>query len=439
MLSDEQNVLMCRTGSATRMGLALRRYWIPALLSSDLPEPDGDPRHVELLGEHFAAFRDTQGRVGFLDERCCHRGASLLLGHVSECGIRCIYHGWKFAVDGSVMDTPNVADAGFKKRIRARAYPVREEGGLIWVYLGPREQCPKFTDWPWFSLPAANRLVTLHVQDCNFVQVLEGLVDSSHLGVLHSDRLKASEASDLKFANKVGSMRFDLAPRIEVEETEFGFHYAALRVVGGEGGRRLQARVTAFVAPFLVLNPNGDVATFVVPMNDEKCAFFHVFWDSERPIGQEPLRSEQLRFIGLDESTATNYGIAPGVRGVKASPCRANCYLQNRQTVRANQSFSGLPGLIEEDVAVSVSAGPIRDRSREMLSVSDLAVGRLYRVLLKCARQVEHGLDPIGLDADAALVKGIQGDLAEGHDWRTLVPGHRALAVESVGALGDAN
>ena len=149
MLTRAESELICRIGPGSQMGAVMRRYWLPALSSSELPEPGGDPVHVELLGEHFVAFRDSEGRVGLLDEACCHRGASLLLGRVEGCGIRCIYHGWKYAVDGKVLETPNVPDGKFKDRIRARAYPVREAGSLIWTYLGPADLQPSFPEWPW--------------------------------------------------------------------------------------------------------------------------------------------------------------------------------------------------------------------------------------------------------------------------------------------------
>jgi phthalate 4,5-dioxygenase len=421
MLTREENELMCRVGPGSAMGEAMRRYWLPALHSSALPNPDCDPQHVELLGEHFVAFRDTNGQVGLLDEQCCHRGASLLLGRVEEGGIRCIYHGWKFAVDGTVLDTPNVPDAKFKNRIRARAYPVREAGGLIWVYLGPAEKLPPFPEWPWTKVDDAHRLHTVHVHECNFVQVIEGLVDSSHLGILHSNSLRASGDSELTFANKVGAMQFDLAPRIEEEETTFGFHYAALRAATDEAGEHILARVTAFVVPCTVLNPNGDVATLVVPINDERCSFFHIFWDPERAIGEEPLRSEQLKFIGLDLPTASGYGLR-GDSSVK--PSRANRYLQDREAMRSGRSFSGMPGLVEEDVVASVSAGPIRDRSRESLAISDAAVNRLFRVLIKCAKAAERGEDPVGVQEDVTHVRGAIGRLQPGVHWRALVPAH---------------
>jgi phenylpropionate dioxygenase-like ring-hydroxylating dioxygenase large terminal subunit len=427
MLTQAENELMCRVGPGTQMGATLRRYWLPALASAQLPEPGGDPVHVELLGEHFVAFRDAEGNVGLLDENCCHRGASLLLGRVEGCGIRCIYHGWKFAVDGKVLETPNVADDKFKDRIRARAYPVREEGGLIWAYLGPRDQLPAIPQWPWDGLSSTHVLVTVHKIGCNFVQVLEGLVDSSHLGILHNDGLRASRQSDLTYAAKVATMQFDLAPRIEEEPTQFGFHYAALRA--GRTSGTVEARITAFAMPCIVLNPNSDVATLVVPANDDSCRFFHVWWDAVRPVGEQPLREQTLRFVGLDDESMRSFGIAPDSRPEDA-PNRQNRFHQNRSAVREGRSFSGIPGLIEEDVAASASGGVIRDRTKEMLSVADLAVGRLFRVYLESARRTARGEAPIGLTpgADPRCARGVSGEIEVGSDWRALVPTASTIA-----------
>jgi phthalate 4,5-dioxygenase oxygenase subunit len=431
MLSHQDNDLLCRIGPGTAMGTVFRRYWIPALQASELARGNADPVHVELLGEHFVTFRNDQGTVGFLDERCCHRGASLLLGRVEASGIRCIYHGWKFAPDGTVLETPNVPDQNFKTRFRARAYPVREAGGLIWVYLGPPSMIPSFPTWRWFSAGESNRLNTRHIHGCNYLQVLEGLLDSSHLGILHSNGLNASQRSDLTFANKVGAMQFDLAPRIDAQDTDFGFHYAAIRAGTGASSAKAFVRVTAFVCPFTVLNPNGDVATIVVPRNDESSNFYHVFWDAERAIGEEPLRSEQLRFIGLDTDTASAYRITEQSQHLGDKPCRGNRFLQNRKVMSTGESFSGLPGLIEEDVAVSVSAGPIRDRTKESLSIADVAIGRLYRSLLRCARLVQGGQPPIGLEVDVTHVAGISQEIDSGRQWQSLVPTHLSAAEDS--------
>jgi phenylpropionate dioxygenase-like ring-hydroxylating dioxygenase large terminal subunit len=401
----------------------MRRYWLPALSSSELPQPGGDPVHVELLGEHFVAFRDSEGQVGLLDENCCHRGASLLLGRVEGCGLRCIYHGWKFAVDGKVLETPNVPDPKFKERIRARAYPVREAGGLIWTYLGPAELQPPLPDWPWMELAPAHRLNAMAHITCNFVQVMEGLVDSSHLSVLHISALRAGAQSHLDFARKTENMAFDAAPRIEAELTDFGFHYVALREVPSSEGQHIEARVAAFISPCFIANPNGDLFFALVPVNDTTTRFYHVWWHAERKIGEQPLRSEQLRFVGLDEAALEQHGMTPETAQTALRPSRENRWHQNREKIRAGH-FTGIHSFTQEDVAVSVSGGAIRDRSKEMLSVADLAIGRLYRVLLNTAKRVASGQQPIGLDADTKAIRGTSGVLAPGVHWHTLVPSH---------------
>jgi nitrite reductase/ring-hydroxylating ferredoxin subunit len=418
MLNTLQNERMCRVGPEQPMGRVLRRYWLPVLLSSEVMA-GADPMGVELAGERFVAWRDEEGRCGLFHESCLHRGASLRLARAEGDGLRCIYHGWKFAVDGRVLDTPNVADPKFRERIKGRVYPVRDAGGLLWVYLGPPELQPEFPHWPWMDLPDANRLVTRHVEECNFVQVIEGLVDSSHLGLLHMNGLKQSTGSDVAFAQKVSSMQHNLAPRLEVQDTPFGFYYAALREIEG----RMEARVAAFVAPCFVLNPNGDIATFVVPLSDTKTAFIHAFWSESQELNREPLRSRHLEFIGLAPQVLDAFGLTDATLGRSDLPGVHNNFLQDRSAMRRGESWSGLPGLIEEDVAASVSAGRLRDRQDEVLSPSDIGTARLYRALLACADAVEQGGDPLGIrrGVDWGRVTGTHGPLGDG-SWRELLP-----------------
>ena len=247
MLTDDDNRRMTRVGPGTPMGGVMRRYWLPFLLSDELP-PGSEPRRVELLGERFVAWRDDSGRVGLYDEACLHRGASMALARAEGDGLRCIYHGWKFAVDGTVLATPNVADDRFRTRIRGRVRPVRDVAGLLWTCLAstdelPGGELPEFPHWPFMSLSAEHRLLTRHVEECNFVQVIEGLVDSSHLGLLHMNGMKASAGTDLGYAQKIASMQCQLAPRQDVQDTEFGFYYAAMREFPGtDGGARPTSR-----------------------------------------------------------------------------------------------------------------------------------------------------------------------------------------------------
>jgi phthalate 4,5-dioxygenase oxygenase subunit len=423
MLSKTMNDRLCRVGADQPMGRALRRYWLPVALSQDLA-PDGDPIGVEHLGQRLVAWRDAAGRAGVYDEGCLHRGASMLLARAEGDGLRCIYHGWKFATDGTVLDTPNVADPRFRSRLRGRVHPTREAAGLVWAYLGPRELEPAFPYWPWMDLPPERRLVTRHVEACNFVQVIEGLVDSSHLGLLHMNGLKRSGDAGIAFANKVNTMQYDLAPRFELLDTDFGFYYTALRDITDAQGSRTEVRIAAFVAPCMVLNPNGDIATFVVPMANDRTAFFHVFWSETDDINEEPLRSRHLEFIGLTPQILAEFALTDETLGRPDLPHAGNRFLQDREAMRRGESWSGLPGLIEEDVAASVSAGPVRDRTTEVLAPADVGVARLYRTLLACAGAVERGETPPGLapDIDWAGVVGTHGVL-DARGWQALLPG----------------
>lgn len=427
MLSKEDNERMCRIGPDTPMGKAMRRHWIPALLSEELPEAGGDPRRVQLLGEDFVAFRTSEGSVGFVHEACRHRGASLALGRVEGCGIRCLYHGWKFGTDGTVLETPNVSDERFKTRFKQPAFPTREAGGLIWVYLGPPDKEPAFTHWHWFELPAANRLPVTYVVDCNYVQVIEGLFDSSHLTILHQDGFhqKAEEGFNEDYFKKTSSVTTDAAPKSEAEETEFGFHYAALRQKQVNGEAKMEARIAAFVSPFLTLNPNGDFVGIVVPMSDVRSRHFFVFWDTKNNIGEEPQRSQQLKFVGMDEATMDDFGISIKSCDRIGKPSRENNFLQDRAAMR-NGRFTGLPLFIPEDVAMTVSCGEIRDRSTEMLTNADIGVATLYRALLTCARRSEGGEAPVELKDTNGIV-GTNALLNEGQSWQSLVPDHKPL------------
>jgi len=423
MLTRENNELICRVGPDTPMGKALRRYWLPVLQSSDLPSPDCDPFPLEILGDRFVAFRNTDGVVGVLDEHCCHRQASLVIGRCEGNGIRCLFHGWKFAVDGTVMETPNVPDEHFKTRVKAKAYPVREAGGLVWAYLGPPELEPAFPHYPWFDVPDSNRINAYAVDNCNYVQVFEALVDSSHLNILHMDGLGASKKlENLNFA-AAADMAFDAGPRIEVDDTDFGFHYAALR--GGEApGQDVHVRVTAVTAPFFVANPNEDLWMCVVPINDYQCVHFHVFFHPERRMNEEPSRSKMLKHVGLDDEALRNYNMTYDTVAAPGAPDRRNHFLQNRKWLKEGR-FSGFHSFTQEDGAVVMSAGPIKDRTKEILAPADAAVMRYYRMMIQLAKSVAAGKPPIGVDADPRRIQGRNASVPYGTDWRSLAPGHR--------------
>src|SRR6516165_5896362 len=225
MLSREENEYLCRVGPGTPMGTLLRRFWMPALIATELPEPDCPPIRLRLLGEDLIAFRDTAGRVGLIQNHCPHRGASLFFGRNEEAGIRCVYHGWKFDSSGACVDMPNEpAESDFKQKVKATAYRGADAGGITWIYMGPnQDEAPGLPLWEWCQVPE-NQLQHSHkaIYECNFMQALEGELDTTHVYFLHS-RL------DPQAAPSYGLYAPDRRARLEIVDTNYGVMYAARR------------------------------------------------------------------------------------------------------------------------------------------------------------------------------------------------------------------
>jgi phthalate 4,5-dioxygenase len=441
MLTEVENEALCRVGPGTPMGKVLRRYWTPAFQLGDLPEPDCPPIRVTVLGENFVAFRDTEGKLGFLDELCCHRGASLTLGRVEGCGIRCLYHGWKYAVDGTIMETPNLASSTFRERVKHGAYPVREGGGLGWVYLGPPGTEPPFPAFGWASAPADEIVVSEIIMDCNWMQAQEGSIDSSHVGILHLDTLAtmgsgprsvgsfdfAGEPWDMDMQVPGGARREpgqaprpgvwpseDNAPRIELENTPFGFHYAAIRDVTDDPGKKY-VRVTAFVMPYTALIGGSNGAVIVVPRDDYTCSTIGVF---RLPPGTDPAAAAERARRGID----------PAVWGPEPENRKLKLPKQDREAMAAGRSFAGFRGGNRvQDGAVQMSSGPMYDRAKEHLVPADLAIIRLRRLFADSIRLLEAGHDPVGRGegCDFTQVVAASQIIDGGQDWRDLVPGHQ--------------
>ncbi len=421
MATLEQNELLCRVGPGTGMGSVFRRFWHPVCTIGQLPTPDCAPLRVRILGENYVAFRDSKGRVGVLDEGCMHRGASLALGRVEDCGIRCIYHGWKFAVDGKVLAVPNHPDPDYIARQRANAYSVREAGGLVWAYLGPSELEPPFPHYPFFDFPEENVFPVRFNLQSNYLQNLEGGLDSSHTTMLHTDYIRPSwrdGAPKDAMANA--------APAIEVEDTSFGYHYAAIRHFTDETGeRRDNIRIMPFIMPYARIIPgrrgksfggqsdtHADLFVFEVPADDENTSTFLVIY-SPRPVN----RQAALIRLGLDD---------PAVWSETDPDLKLSMddlFGQDRAAM-AN-SWTGLGGgIVVEDAAVICSMGRIFDRSKEHLVPADRALVRARRILLESAKRVADGGDPIGLDVDCSKVSAFDGVMPDLDHWRELVPGH---------------
>ena len=244
MLTPEDNERLVRVGRGRPAGELFRRYWQAALLSSEIAAADGPPVRVRLLGEDLIAFRDSLGRVGLVDAFCPHRRAPMFFGRNEECGLRCVYHGWKFDVDGNCVDMPSEPpDSPLKAKVKIRRYPTVERGGLVWAYLGPPALQPPQPDYEWLRAPPAHRYVTKTFEDCNYLQALEGGLDTAHSSFLHNNRL----GDNRLVRNRDG------APRLEVERTDYGYCYASIRRAGADGH---YVRVYHYVMPANQLRGN---------------------------------------------------------------------------------------------------------------------------------------------------------------------------------------
>jgi phthalate 4,5-dioxygenase len=386
MLSAEENMLLTRVTGDAPMGRAMRRYWLPALLSEEVAEPDGTPVRVRLFGENLVAFRDSKGRVGLIDERCPHRLASLVIGRNEDCGLTCIYHGWKFDVDGACVDMPTEPEGyGFKHRMKVTAYPTREAGGMVWTYMGPPELQPPFPAFRFNTQPAGQvGIVKIGIRT-NFLQTVEGAIDSAHSWFLHRGSSRDWE--------KRFSVSRDHSPKLEAEDTAYGFRYAAIRKPIENAETTKYVRVTLFAAPCIAfipppLNPDLPAHTQIfVPVDDENTMLFDVFHSQNgTPVDPVQLRSSLNAERGPDlDDTYFRHARSE------------NLWNQDRAAMK-NGSWTGIKGFQNQDIAAQESMGPIVDRSQEHLGTSDVAVIRMRRRMLELLRRLEAGEPLIGQD-----------------------------------------
>jgi phenylpropionate dioxygenase-like ring-hydroxylating dioxygenase large terminal subunit len=398
MLSREENQILTQVGPATPIGELMRRYWMPALLVEDLPEPDCPPVRVKLLGEELVAFRDTRGRIGLLEEYCPHRLASMFLGRNEENGLRCVYHGWKFDVAGNCVDMPNEPqDSRFSEKVRMKSYPTLEQGGVIWAYMGPREKQPPRPGMEWSRAPAEHRFVSKTIEYCNYAQAIEGGIDTVHSSFLHNNDL-----SNLRHFKRI-----DMAPRLEVERTSYGFRYAGIRDLAEIGN---YVRIYQFVLPFHQLRSHqidfdGSgkrqpvpliQGHMWVPMDDKNTMIFN--WmlavDEDKPLTPEYILKRE-----------TSAGRGPDGEGVVRHQTRANDWLIDRE-VQRTKTYTGIRGLNTQDLAAQESMGPVVDRSREHLGSTDKAIIQFRRCLIDAARDLQLGIDPPG--ADSSTYKAVR-------------------------------
>ena len=389
MISQEENQLLTQTGAGTPCGELLRRYWQPVALAEEL-KADGAPLAVTLMGEELVIFRDEKGRVGVLDAHCCHRGADLSYGRLEDGGLRCIYHGWLYDVTGKILEQPGEPNGGERRDAFCQpAFPCQEAGGVIFAYIGSGKP-PLLPNYEFLQVPEEQRFVSKIHHCCNYLQSNEGNIDPVHLSFLHRN-LELTELDKKRQVTGSASspnslFGADLAPRIELELTDFGVRIFTVRDIADE---KIYFRTSNFIMPNFSTFPGQTAAegysvNWHVPIDDQNHWKFVIVFSRKRPLSRE------MMLRGRDELTADYHMVRN----------KANRYLQDRQSMK-NKSFSGIGYNFQaQDACVIESAGAIQNRTKEHLVTSDKAIVAARKLLLTGIQDVKEGRDPLHVVRD---------------------------------------
>jgi len=389
MLTKEKNDLLTQTGPGTPMGDVFRCYWIPALLAEELPEPDCPPVRVELLSEKLIAFRDTEGRLGLMDRHCAHRQVSLWFGRNEENGLRCPYHGWKFDVTGQCVDVPSEEPA-FCRKIRLKAYPLVEKGGILWAYMGDPDKKPPLPEFEFANVEPEQRFISKRFQECNWLQAMEGGIDSSHVSFLHSMNLDSDPLFKGAGGNKYNLS--DMKPVFEVVDNPGGLLIGARRMAEDD---QYYWRITPWIMPsFTMVPPRGDHPVhghFWIPINDENCWAWSFDYKSQRDLTADEREA-------MKDGLGIHCKYIPGTFIPLAN--KSNDYLMDREAQRKGITYSGIEGIAIQDASLQESMGPICDRTNEKLAPTDKGIMMARRMMFKAIRNLQEkderppGVDP---------------------------------------------
>jgi len=388
MLSREENEMLTRVGPGTPMGSLMRRYWMPVLFSHQLEKPDGPPVRVRVLCEDLVAFRDSDGRVGLIDEACPHRTASMFYGRNEECGLRCVYHGIKFDVEGNCVDVPCLPPgtaenqiSAVKKNMKIKAYPCEEAGGVVWAYMGPEDLKPELPDLEWMRVNDDQKFPTRHIQECNWLQGLEGGYDAPHLTFLHSGTAEESRRIVPSF--------------YEVVPMDFGFVVGTGRDFGGDD---IMWNINVMAMPFhKIISSQPHAAHMWMPIDDDNTMLYSIDFQPERAFTEEELeRSKAWHGIHTENAPGTDHAIRN----------KANDYLIDRELQASGNSYTGMRGLGTQDCAIQESMGPVADRTKEHLLIGDSAIVKIRQLLLQTLRDMEAGKPLPG--TDPASFRGVR-------------------------------
>jgi nitrite reductase/ring-hydroxylating ferredoxin subunit len=390
MLKQDVNDLLTRTGPGTQMGDLFRQYWIPALLAAELPADRCPPVRVKLLSERMIAFRDSDGRYGLIDEFCAHRGASLWFGNNEVGGLRCAYHGWKYDVTGQCLQVPSEPDTStFYQKVKLTGYPLIKVGDVLWTHLGDPARRPAPPEFEWLHVPPDQTYTSKRWQESNWLQALEGGIDSSHVSWLHSAGLR----NDPLFKGSKGNEYNvnDMRPFFEVVDSDGGL-FVGVRRNAEEG--QYYWRITPWVMPaFTMIPPRADHPVhghFWVPIDDENCWVYSFDYLPTRALTAAELQA-------MKDGHGVHNEYVPGTYRPLAN--KDNDYLLDREAQRRGDTFSGVKGIAIQDASLQESMGPIVDRTKERLVSADSGIIKARRKLLQAALALRaEGITPPGVD-----------------------------------------
>ena len=414
MISESENKLLCQVEHQAPMGRMMRRHWVPVCLIEEVAEADGTPVRARLFGEDLVVFRDTEGQVGVMNERCPHRGASVALGRNEEGGLRCLYHGWKLNISGQVTEMPSEPEAsGLAQKVQHTAYPVKEWGGMVWSYMWPADSQPEFTPPPWAPNTEVRVTIAKAILPVNWAQILEGAIDSAHSSSLHSSDMVPARVNGAE-ANTDTWLRpsTDKAPRLQVQLGDYGFRYAAIRRPIFNAQTHDYVRTTVFVAPWTVLIPPNNlynIANVNVPVDDHTTAFYFIAWGHP---SQTPENETWRKFLRQQIGVDLDANYRP-LRNID------NRFWQDRQAMKAG-NFTGIKGFPNQDIAMWITMGAMADRTQERLGASDLAVVEFRKQMLNAVNAFEQGQPAIGT-GDLSIPKEVcsfQSIIPKTTDWR---------------------
>lgn len=419
MLRKEQNDLLTQTGPGTPMGQMFRSHWIPALLADELPEPECPPVRIKLLSERLLAWRDSEGKLSLIDEFCAHRGVSLWFGRNEEGGLRCPYHGWKYDHTGQCMEVPSEPEeSGFCKRIKLKSYPLIERGGVLWAYMGDPEKTPPLPEWEFAMVPSDRSFMSKRWQECNWLQAMEGGIDSSHVSFLHGGELNRDPLFKGSKGNQYNLK--DRKPVFEVVQSAGGLFIGARR--NAENGSYYW-RITQWVMPaFTMIPPRGDHPVhghFWVPIDDENCWA----WSFDYKVTR-PLTTEELSAMKAGKGIHVPY--VPGT--YRPLQNKDNDYLMDRAAQKRGDTYSGIEGIAMQDASLQESMGPIVNRTKENLVSTDNGIIMARHRILRSLKAMEKGEQPPGVALDHQKVRSASFVLPPDQPFKDA--GREALVVQ---------